>query len=394
MPALDVLTAKRSGGKFSDGSLSDGNVPGSNQSAGMQSKSIQSRNNSAEWRLAERSLLRCSVRQRMSRSPTRVNVSASVQQAALAMQSSSSGCLVVVAQDVPVGIVTERDMIRILADVLNVNPGEKLSIKDFMSAPPVCLKQNASMMQAIELAEQKSLGQIPVTDHLNRLVGLLTREQLAAAQLEALQDERETMVRQVQHRSRELSEANRELQALALEDSLLQVGNRRALEIDMQSAHMNAVRYGHPYALALIDVDYFKLYNDHYGHCAGDRALIAVADCIKESIRRGDRVYRYGGEELLVLMPETSLQEASEAVARLVNTLYDLNIPHEHSPQGRLTISAGLSAFESRAARHSPVGESSPCWRAVLEDADTFLYRAKALGRNQLRSAPSAKVGR
>src|SRR5690606_26891008 len=154
MPALDVLTAKRSGGKFSDGSLSDGNVPGSNQSAGMQSKSIQSRNNSAEWRLAERSLLRCSVRQRMSRSPTRVNVSASVQQAALAMQSSSSGCLVVVAQDVPVGIVTERDMIRILADVLNVNPGEKLSIKDFMSAPPVCLKQNASMMQAIELAEQ------------------------------------------------------------------------------------------------------------------------------------------------------------------------------------------------------------------------------------------------
>ncbi|MCW8195868.1 diguanylate cyclase [Proteobacteria bacterium 005FR1] len=335
------------------------------------------------------SLDRRSVRQLMSLSVNRVNVGASVGEAAQAMQASDSGCLVVVDEGRPVGIVTERDMIRILADILVMCPAEKLCIRDFMSAPPVCIAFHESLRKALALAEAHELNQIPVVDESDQLVGLLSREQLARAQVIALQEERDAIERQVYTCSRELSEANRELQALALQDSLLNIGNRRAMEADIQSTHLNALRYGHGYSVGLIDVDFFKLYNDHYGHCAGDRALVAVADCIRESIRRGDRVYRYGGEELLVLMPETALAEAQEAVNRLACNLYALNIEHAKSPHRRLTISAGVSAF-SRTS-----GAANNGWHSVVEEADAFLYQAKALGRNRVRApSGSAKMPR
>lgn len=333
---------------------------------------------------AESSLDRRSVRQVMSLKVNWVGIGASVGEAAQAMQASDSGCLVVLDQSRPAGVVTERDMIRILADILVMCPAEKLCIRDFMSAPPVCIAAQASLRQALALAENHDLGQIPVVDKNSRIVGLLTREQLAQAQVIALQEERDAIEKQVYTCSRELSEANRELQALALQDSLLKIGNRRAMETDIQSTHLNALRYGHSYSIGLIDVDFFKPYNDHYGHCAGDRALVAVADSIRESIRRGDRVYRYGGEELLVLMPETSLPEALEAVNRLACNLYALDIEHQDSPHRRLTISAGVSAF-SRSS--SAVNDG---WLSVVEEADAFLYQAKALGRNQVCGSSTA----
>lgn len=326
--------------------------------------------------LVGNTLAQRSVRQLMSRFVNCVDISASVGEAAQAMQVSDSSCLVVLNQGAPVGLVTERDMIRILADILVMCPPHKLGIRDFMTAPPVCIAADASLGEA--LARAKDLGNMPVVDNNNRLVGLLTREQLAKAQVIALQEERDAIEKQVQTCSRELTEFNRELQALALQDSLLNIGNRRAMEADIQSTHINALRYNKSYTLGLIDVDFFKRYNDHYGHCAGDRALIAVADCIRESIRRGDRVYRYGGEELLVLMPETSLPEALEAVNRLACNLYSLNIEHCESPHRRLTISAGVSAY---------AGSANKGWHSVLEEADAFLYQAKALGRNQVRGS-------
>jgi diguanylate cyclase (GGDEF)-like protein len=333
--------------------------------------------------VVENTFVRRSVRQLMSELVNRVEFSASVGEAAQAMQTSDSSCLVILSEGAPVGIVTERDMIRILADILVMCPPHKLGIRDFMSAPPICIGEDATVGEALALAQASDLGQMPVVDKDNHVVGLLTREQLAQAQVMALQAERDAIEEQVYTCSRELTEVNRELQALALQDGLLKIGNRRAMEADIQSTHMNALRYGHSYALGLIDVDLFKRYNDHYGHCAGDRALIAVADCIRESIRRGDRVYRYGGEELLVLMPETALSEALEAVNRLACNLYDLDIEHCKSPHRRLTISAGVSAF-SRAACAANNG-----WHSVVEQADAFLYQAKALGRNQVRGSPA-----
>lgn len=326
--------------------------------------------------LAERCLRRARVRDIMvSGVPTLASTS-TVHEAAQKIKAGPHRCVLVVENGEPTGIITKGDMARILSEVLVTEPAAKREVRDVMTATPVCVREQQNLQEALLLAGDRRLGQFPVLDANGKVVGLLTWEALTQARLAAVERERDALERRIRNRSRELSEANRELKALALQDSLLKIGNRRAMEMDLHSTHVNAVRYGQFYALALLDVDFFKRYNDHYGHCAGDRALVSVTGCIQDSIRRGDRVYRYGGEEFLILMPETSLSEATEAVCRLTSNLHGLNLEHLSSPHQCLTVSAGVSSF----AGH----DGDPTWRAALEEADAFLYKAKALGRNQV----------
>jgi diguanylate cyclase (GGDEF)-like protein len=136
--------------------------------------------------------------------------------------------------------------------------------------------------------------------------------------------------------------------------------------------------------VALLDIDYFKKYNDHYGHQQGDDALKQVANHLKNCIRETDSLYRYGGEEFLILMPETTSQEAMVPLQRIINELGKLSIAHEKSPFEQLTISAGAAC-----SNHQLTG-----WREVIELADRRLYDAKSRGRNQfcVRDSAGLKV--
>jgi diguanylate cyclase (GGDEF)-like protein len=125
----------------------------------------------------------------------------------------------------------------------------------------------------------------------------------------------------------------------------------------------------------LLDVDYFKAYNDAYGHQAGDRALQAVSAQLKYHARLGDSTYRYGGEEFLCLFPEQSLRTGIQAVERMRRDLERLAIPHVDSPLGVLSLSAGVAVL----GPDRPRGASE-----VLREADEALYRAKHLGRNRI----------
>lgn len=129
----------------------------------------------------------------------------------------------------------------------------------------------------------------------------------------------------------------------------------------------------------MCDSDFFKAYNDAYGHPAGDQALRAVADLLSESVRSGDRVYRYGGEEFLIVLPEQGVTEAAEALQRVRSGLRSLAIKHRHGVPGeQLTISAGLAS--SHAAQRITSTE-------VLAEADTALYEAKRAGRDRIALA-------
>jgi diguanylate cyclase (GGDEF)-like protein len=172
-----------------------------------------------------------------------------------------------------------------------------------------------------------------------------------------------------------LEELNNELSAISLRDSLTGLGNRMALDEDLVQLEARVMRYGHRYCIALLDVDHFKSYNDTYGHQAGDEALRAVAEQFKEQARKGDAVYRYGGEEFLCIFPEQSLATAAVAVQRIRSGLERLAIPHADNHLGVLTLSAGLAVLD--AGRTRSVGE-------VLKEADEALYRAKQLGRNRV----------
>jgi two-component system, cell cycle response regulator len=168
-------------------------------------------------------------------------------------------------------------------------------------------------------------------------------------------------------------------------DPLTEIPNRLRLSEDLDAIRSNAKRYGHRYCAALCDVDDFKQYNDHHGHPAGDEVLRAIAATLRRQLRPGDGVYRYGGEEFLIILPEQSLAQATAALDRVRAEVERLGIPlvgeraapSSSAPPRLVTISIGVAELEDSAH----VDE----W---IERADVALYRAKARGKNVVEAAP------
>lgn len=174
---------------------------------------------------------------------------------------------------------------------------------------------------------------------------------------------------------RTLERANHELDRLARTDALLEVSNRRHFDTVLEAEWQRARRHAQPLGLLLIDVDYFKRYNDSYGHPAGDAALREVASVLQEAVARpGDLVARYGGEELVVLLPDTPEQGAWKIAQRIHQRLARRAVAFDDSPVAEyLTVSIGVAALTP--GRDNTVDE-------LVKRADEALYRAKSRGRN------------
>ena len=178
----------------------------------------------------------------------------------------------------------------------------------------------------------------------------------------------------------ELAEANRQLENLARQDGLTGLANRRSFDETLSRYHDKARIAGEDFAVVMIDVDRFKLFNDCYGHQAGDQCLQQVSRTIVESIRRPfDIAARYGGEEFALLLPDTGEDGAALVAERIRRSVELLGLEHEGSPHGIVTISAGISSIASVEER-----ESSDL---LLRSADRALYVAKGAGRNGIARA-------
>ena len=174
----------------------------------------------------------------------------------------------------------------------------------------------------------------------------------------------------------DLLQANRRLAVLATQDQLTGLANRRSFDEVLSQECRRAKREGTSLALLLLDLDYFKRFNDEYGHVAGDQCLRAVADALRQCVRRpGDLVARYGGEELAVILPNTELPGALAVADQLLARVRELDIPHRASPHERVTVSIGAATLWGTQA-------SGPEQR-LIEAADSALYRAKEIGRNR-----------
>ena len=167
----------------------------------------------------------------------------------------------------------------------------------------------------------------------------------------------------------------RQLRALALRDELTGLLNRRELQNLLQNEWLRAVRFKRPFALGLADIDHFKRVNDEYGHPVGDRVIRHVGQVLETTLRRLDRVARFGGEEFAILMPETGRREAAIAMERVRVALAQSPCPvPEHGRDLAITLSIGVSV---------PL-EDADSIEGLIKAADRRLYAAKHGGRDRV----------
>ena len=174
----------------------------------------------------------------------------------------------------------------------------------------------------------------------------------------------------------ELRLAQHDLEHIAKTDSLTGLPNRRYFDATLAQEWSRTCRTESSIALILIDIDWFKQYNDHYGHVLGDECLRQVAQLIGKNINRPtDLAARYGGEEFVILLPETDLAGAIKIAEEMRSAIETAKIEHRGSTAGIVTISAGVASNHQNG-----IIEATD----LLEKADSLLYRAKKMGRNRV----------
>lgn len=205
------------------------------------------------------------------------------------------------------------------------------------------------------------------------LLGLLWRALAARKKAQAKLEEH------LAQRTHELQAANHALELQETADALTGIGNRRHMDALIGAELERTRRSAHPLSLLMIDIDGFKHVNEHAGHDAGDRALVAVAMALSVDLRTSDALARFGGEEFVVLMPDTDLDVACDAADRLRTSIAKLRLEGEGGAPVVLTISIGVAGARLQGVFDTPL--------TLLARAEGALRRAKAEGSNRVARA-------
>jgi len=189
----------------------------------------------------------------------------------------------------------------------------------------------------------------------------------------------ESLETQVEKRTEELSELNSILKERSERDELTMLYNRRKFNICLDNEYKRVNRDNSLFSLLLIDIDYFKAYNDGYGHQKGDQCLASVASIMKNCLPRSiDFIARYGGEEFVIILPSTDMDGALKVAEIIRNAVFEAAIPHKHSKSAPfVSISQGVTTYNT--------GDSLSI-EEIIENADVALYKAKTNGRNRVES--------
>ena len=182
--------------------------------------------------------------------------------------------------------------------------------------------------------------------------------------------------RRLAEQAQSLEDSNQKLFEMARTDALTGLGNRLQMLEMLTILQARAERYNNSYAIAMCDLDRFKGYNDTMGHVAGDEVLRRVADILRHTTRDTDSIYRYGGEELLIVLPEQTLASAELAGERIRRAVAGASMVHPgNAPFGIVTISIGIAAYDETAGH---------TFDTMIAEADAALYEAKRTGRNRV----------
>ena len=208
---------------------------------------------------------------------------------------------------------------------------------------------------------------------------LIVRSTLLERRLRVLLEREREAREELAGREAELARLNVRLREDSRRDPLTGLRNRRALVEDLPDIELDARRHGQSFAIAICDVDRFKAYNDQLGHIAGDQALRAIAATVRMQLRAGDAAYRYGGEELVLVLRDADTREALAVAERVRAAVESAALPHPADPRGVVTVSIGVATGKGDAPE-------------MLARADRALYEAKHGGRNGVRASEGEKT--
>ncbi len=237
----------------------------------------------------------------------------------------------------------------------------------------------------VELTRQNLLTTVLASLRAYRDISIIKQQKIKLAQTLAhlrevqiqLQEYTYSLEKKIAERTSALEAVNRQLHRLAQIDGLTQVANRRSFDEYWLQQWKILQQERQPISLILLDVDYFKNYNDHYGHLAGDECLRQVSQGISQLLMRSqDLLARYGGEEFVVVLPHTSIEGAQKVAETIMDVIHDLNLPHVKSlVSDRITVSIGIACV---------VPNLNIAVEMPISLADRALYQAKQEGRNRI----------
>lgn len=298
------------------------------------------------------------------------------------MTQNRVSCVVILEPGtrLPIGIVTERDIVKCHKLGLDV---QTVLAKEIMSSPLSTVNPLDSLWEVHERMMALRVRRLVVVHASGELAGIVTQTQMlkvldpvetyrVMAQMQVLID-RQT--RELHRLNQELQINNQTLSHLAVVDELTQVANRRRLNDFLQKAWEHLELQKKPLSVLMCDVDYFKAYNDTYGHLAGDKCLCSIAQALcSVTWQSSDLVARYGGEEFVVVLPNADVVAAETVAKKIQAQVASLKVVHGGSSiSDYLTLSMGVVTVVPDRHRLPEV---------VLNAADQLLYQAKQQGRN------------
>jgi diguanylate cyclase (GGDEF)-like protein len=223
---------------------------------------------------------------------------------------------------------------------------------------------------------------LPLANFTNHVITIAESEDLALRLEVKGKDEINTLSYEFNRMLEQISLIKQRDEKILFEQSykdfLTDTDNRRSFDDRITKEWNRCKREMQPLSLVMLDVDFFKLFNDHYGHQEGDYCLIRITAALKEALKRsGDFVARYGGEEFSVLLPNTDLEQAKIIAEKLRNNIEELKIPHAKSKYKIITMTLGINSL---------IPDDNITIKEFIEKADKALYRGKASGRNKVIS--------
>jgi diguanylate cyclase len=282
------------------------------------------------------------------------------------MKKSGTDSIIIKDDRKVVGIFTTKDFI----NLIHLDCDLTQDISNFMTSPIVTLHEKATISDALDFIKEQKFKRIVVVDDNNEVSGIITQKELLRVVYNKWIDLVKEEGNRISKTNEELLQSKAELEEIASYDYLTKVYNRHKFESFLDYEINRLSRYEEPtFSLLLIDLDYFKSINDKHGHLKGDQVLIEVANILRVCSRQSDIIARWGGEEFIMLLPHTNIEESIYVAEKLRSTIEN----HDFKDDLNVTCSIGLAQFHKSDSKVE-----------LFKRADKALYRAKDLGRNQV----------